>query len=231
MKLTRQLAQVKTWENKEAEGWSKWIILWCGGVVATTEPLTNRSTWWIHLALVVACSGLQHWMYSELENVKRKTGFCWTLCIVFHHWTWTLAPRETTGDFIVWAPRFKKGRWRIAEPFQGRTGRLLWGWSVLKVVGTSCNLADSIHQLERMQHSAYLFLYMYYFFFQGGQIQEKTPSKMPCGCPAGLELLAKVLDNVSWKYWKPGEQPAKILDWMPLGPSPTVGDGLWTKIL
>ena len=131
-----------------------------GGVVATTEPLTNRSTWWIHLALVVACSGLQHWMYSELENVKRKTGFCWTLCIVFHHCTWTLAPRETTGDFIVWAPRFKKGRWRIAEPFQGRTGRLLWGWSVLKVVGTSCNLADSIHQLERMQHSAYLFIYV-----------------------------------------------------------------------
>eukprot|EP00434_Breviolum_minutum_P034724 symbB.v1.2.030738.t1/scaffold3495.1/size92607/8 len=33
----------------------------------------------------------------------------------------------------------------------------------------------------------------------------------------GLELLAKVLDNVSWKYWKPGEQPAKILDWMYLG--------------
>eukprot|EP00435_Cladocopium_sp_Y103_P056316 s8_g19.t1 len=33
----------------------------------------------------------------------------------------------------------------------------------------------------------------------------------------GLEQLAKVLDNVSWKYWKPGEQPAKILDWMYLG--------------
>ena len=32
----------------------------------------------------------------------------------------------------------------------------------------------------------------------------------------GLEQLAKVLDNVSWKYWKPGEQPAKILDWMQL---------------
>lgn len=33
----------------------------------------------------------------------------------------------------------------------------------------------------------------------------------------GLEELAKVLDNVSWKYWKPGEQPAQILDWMYLG--------------
>ena len=32
----------------------------------------------------------------------------------------------------------------------------------------------------------------------------------------GLEQVAKVLDNVSWKYWKPGEQPAKILDWMQL---------------
>ncbi|CAE7516948.1 CPK1 [Symbiodinium pilosum] len=33
----------------------------------------------------------------------------------------------------------------------------------------------------------------------------------------GLDRLATVLDTVSWKYWKPGEQPAQILDWMFLG--------------
>ncbi|CAJ1388218.1 unnamed protein product [Effrenium voratum] len=33
----------------------------------------------------------------------------------------------------------------------------------------------------------------------------------------GLDQLSKVLDNVSWKYWKPGEQPARVLDWMYLG--------------
>ena len=33
----------------------------------------------------------------------------------------------------------------------------------------------------------------------------------------GLDELAKVLDSVSWKYWKPGQQPAQILDWMFLG--------------
>lgn len=39
---------------------------------------------------------------------------------------------------------------------------------------------------------------------------------VPSSIITGLEQLAKVLDNVSWKYWKPGEQPAKILDWMQL---------------
>eukprot|EP00439_Symbiodinium_sp_Y106_P039897 s767_g4.t2 len=33
----------------------------------------------------------------------------------------------------------------------------------------------------------------------------------------GLDRLATVLDTVSWKYWKPGEQPAQILEWMFLG--------------
>mmetsp|Transcript_78687 Transcript_78687/g.218542 ORF Transcript_78687/g.218542 Transcript_78687/m.218542 type:complete len:1178 (-) Transcript_78687:74-3607(-) len=33
----------------------------------------------------------------------------------------------------------------------------------------------------------------------------------------GLDLVAGVLDTVSWKYWKPGEQPAKLLDWLFLG--------------
>ena len=120
------------------------------------------------------------------------------------------------------SPRFKKGRWGVAEAFQGRTGRLLRGWSVWKVAGTSwfgrfnsSTGANAISPFKRAKSKKRCL----------------PPSKMPCGCPAGLELLAKVLDNVSWKYWKPGEQPAKILDWMPLGPSPTVGDGLWTKIL
>jgi len=33
----------------------------------------------------------------------------------------------------------------------------------------------------------------------------------------GLDLVANVLDTVSWKYWKPGEQPAKLLNWLYLG--------------
>jgi len=33
----------------------------------------------------------------------------------------------------------------------------------------------------------------------------------------GLDLVASVIDAVSWKKWKPGDQPAKILDWLYLG--------------
>lgn len=33
----------------------------------------------------------------------------------------------------------------------------------------------------------------------------------------GLDLVSEVLDSVSWNHWKPGEQPATILDWLCLG--------------
>lgn len=33
----------------------------------------------------------------------------------------------------------------------------------------------------------------------------------------GLDLVSSVLDSVPWSYWKPGEQPARILDWLFLG--------------
>eukprot|EP00928_Gymnodinium_smaydae_P021964 TRINITY_DN18604_c0_g2_i1.p1 TRINITY_DN18604_c0_g2~~TRINITY_DN18604_c0_g2_i1.p1 ORF type:complete len:1227 (-),score=308.73 TRINITY_DN18604_c0_g2_i1:43-3723(-) len=33
----------------------------------------------------------------------------------------------------------------------------------------------------------------------------------------GLDLVSGVLDAVSWSYWKPGRQPARILDWLYLG--------------
>eukprot|EP00929_Paragymnodinium_shiwhaense_P122853 TRINITY_DN9605_c0_g2_i1.p1 TRINITY_DN9605_c0_g2~~TRINITY_DN9605_c0_g2_i1.p1 ORF type:complete len:1202 (+),score=251.55 TRINITY_DN9605_c0_g2_i1:125-3730(+) len=34
---------------------------------------------------------------------------------------------------------------------------------------------------------------------------------------AGLDAVAEVLDEVPWTHWKPGKQPAKILDWLYLG--------------
>eukprot|EP00928_Gymnodinium_smaydae_P048071 TRINITY_DN32119_c0_g1_i1.p1 TRINITY_DN32119_c0_g1~~TRINITY_DN32119_c0_g1_i1.p1 ORF type:complete len:1183 (-),score=171.06 TRINITY_DN32119_c0_g1_i1:108-3656(-) len=33
----------------------------------------------------------------------------------------------------------------------------------------------------------------------------------------GLDMMSSVLESVSWKYWKPGEQPAELLDWLFLG--------------
>ena len=33
----------------------------------------------------------------------------------------------------------------------------------------------------------------------------------------GLAAVSSVLDSVSWAYWKPGEQPAQLLDWLYLG--------------
>ena len=51
---------------------------------------------------------------------------------------------------------------------------------------------------------------------------------VPSSIITGLEQLAKVLDNVSWKYWKPGEQPAKILDWMQLRMQDGTCGNTWT---
>eukprot|EP00928_Gymnodinium_smaydae_P031830 TRINITY_DN23236_c0_g2_i1.p1 TRINITY_DN23236_c0_g2~~TRINITY_DN23236_c0_g2_i1.p1 ORF type:complete len:1239 (+),score=158.27 TRINITY_DN23236_c0_g2_i1:40-3717(+) len=33
----------------------------------------------------------------------------------------------------------------------------------------------------------------------------------------GLDLVSDLLESVSWKYWKPGKQPAKLLDWLFIG--------------